>query len=305
MADVFISYKRSEDTSVLVSRIADELESMDISCWYDTKDPTPGYFAQTIKREIENCKVFLLIWDEGANNSEWCLTETHIAFSCAARPMRIPFQVGDFTKDSDMDVYMTRCQILNGGNSPKNANIKKLIVKIAAIFGKKPMRIIQRGSCGDDVKYTLDANGVLTIYGKEDMQNFVFATDIPWQNIRELVSIVRIQRGVTSIGSLSFSGCPSLTGVTISDSVTSINSSAFRDCDSLESIIIPDSVISIGGWAFRNCGKLTNVTIPDSVMSISLEAFRGCNNLKSVSVSSKTRINTYAFDNNAKIIRRK
>ena len=61
----------------------------------------------------------------------------------------------------------------------------------------------------------------------------------------------------SSIGNGAFSGCISLTSITIPDSVTSIGSSAFDDCISLTSITIPDSVTSIGAYAFLACSSLT------------------------------------------------
>ena len=97
MADVFISYHRTEGTSALARRIADELESKGISCWYDTKDLSPIWFVHAIQTEIQRCKVFLLIWDMGANNSEWCLAETYAAFESENRPVRISLKVGHGT----------------------------------------------------------------------------------------------------------------------------------------------------------------------------------------------------------------
>ena len=66
-----------------------------------------------------------------------------------------------------------------------------------------------------------------------------------------------IPDSVTSIGEGAFSGCYSLTSVTIGDSVTSIGSLAFSGCYSLTSITIPDSVLDIGKWAFSECYDLT------------------------------------------------
>ena len=77
----------------------------------------------------------------------------------------------------------------------------------------------------------------------------------------------------------AFSGCNSLTSVTIPDSVMCIGGRAFLNCSSLTNITIPDSVTSIGISAFWGCTSLTSANIPSSVTSIGSGAFRGCTSL--------------------------
>ena len=101
---------------------------------------------------------------------------------------------------------------------------------------------------------------------------------------------------ITSIGNRAFSGCSSLTSVTIGNGVTSIGEDAFRGCRSLTSITIPDSVTSIGDSAFWGCSSLTSITIPDSVTSIGDSAFDSCIKLTSITIpDSVTSISAYAF----------
>ena len=88
-----------------------------------------------------------------------------------------------------------------------------------------------------------------------------------------------IVTGGNSIGSDAFSGCGSLTSVTIGDSVTSIGSGAFYSCSSLTSVTIGGSVTSIDKYAFYYCRSLTSVTIGDSVTSIGSSAFGYYNSL--------------------------
>ena len=103
---------------------------------------------------------------------------------------------------------------------------------------------------------------------------------------------------VTSIGESAFSGCTSLTSVTIGNSVTSIGEAAFYGCSGLTSITIPNSVIDIGKSAFSGCNSLTSVTIPNSVTSIGYRAFYGCSRLPSVTIPNNvTYIGSSAFEN--------
>lgn len=167
--------------------------------------------------------------------------------------------------------------------------------------------VVASGECGwngDNLTWTLDADGTLMISGigamgdfRYDANGFVFSR-APWYDYSSQIYTVVIGNGVTSIGQAAFLSCGSLTSVTISNSVITIGDYAFQYCSSLTSVTIPNSVITIGDCAFNNCGNLTRVTIPNSVTSIGNNAFSACTSLTRVAIpNSVITVGDYAFAN--------
>lgn len=161
------------------------------------------------------------------------------------------------------------------------------------------------GSCGENLTWSVDGDGILTISGTGAMWDYEdvesegggWRTSAPWYDYAptELVfkegvtqigksafcgcdfkGSVTLPKGLTQIGAGAFSNCFNLTGVTIPQGVTSIGDNAFLNCRNLTSVVIPEGVTSIGVRAFGACYGLTSVTIPKSVTSIGEAAFSGC-----------------------------
>ena len=166
------------------------------------------------------------------------------------------------------------------------------------VFPASAAEIVDSGTCGadgDNVTWTLDSDGVLTISGEGEMK--YYSVGAPWNESGTQIVIAEIEPGVTTIGGHAFSDCFNLTSVEIPDSITSIGLNAFDGCSSLTSVVIPDSVTSIGGQAFAYCSSLTSLEIPESVTDLGDWTFVGCSSLTSLEIpESVTGIGAHTFD---------
>lgn len=118
--------------------------------------------------------------------------------------------------------------------------------------------IVDSGSCGVNVTYTLDREGKLTISGTGAMTDYRSAYDTPFSLYSKSIRTVIIENGVANIGNCAFSGFSGLTSVSIAESVTSIGEYGFSSCTALDSITLPDSITNIGRDAFGNTGYYNN-----------------------------------------------
>ena len=102
-----------------------------------------------------------------------------------------------------------------------------------------------------------------------------------FSNNRNITSFDELQyfSGLTSIGSMAFMYCESLTSMVLPNSLISIENYAFWCCWNLIAIDLPNSVSFIGSNAFYDCHKLTSMTIPNSVTTIQGNPFVYCTRL--------------------------
>jgi len=94
--------------------------------------------------------------------------------------------------------------------------------------------IVASGTCGaegDNLTWTLDDAGTLTISGEGAMKNYSLDSSpffpAPWYNARTSILSVVIEYGITNIGDSSFYYCHNLSKLSIPESVLAIGNYAF------------------------------------------------------------------------------
>lgn len=81
------------------------------------------------------------------------------------------------------------------------------------------------GKCGENLTWTLDANGTLTISGTGAMYNYQYVDQTPWYAHQAMIKSVIIEDGVTTIGNSAFEAMP-VQKISIGNSVQSVGSFA-------------------------------------------------------------------------------
>ena len=135
---------------------------------------------------------------------------------------------------------------------------------------EEDLYIVDEGSCGDTMTWTLDSKGTLTISGSGEM------TSAPWRDeYTTVIKKVIIEEGVTTIYGSAFYGCSSLAEVLLPSTLTEIKGSAFWDCGALTKIVLPENLTTLGQNTFY-FGGLTEVTIPTSLTTWGSYTFYDC-----------------------------
>ena len=129
---------------------------------------------------------------------------------------------------------------------------------------------VASGICGNNLRWTLDSEGTLTVSGTGEMYDYNL--DAPWYEYRESIKKVEMQSGVTTVGVSAFMECSALKTVELPATLKEIHASAFAFCGMTE-VELPANLVSLGSEAFAHCTQLATIEVPDSLRQLGVAAF--------------------------------
>ena len=148
-----------------------------------------------------------------------------------------------------------------------------------------------------DLSWSVNDEGLLRIWFDDSLMgdgeetaipDYTTYTATPWYaDYKDVITSLRIEDGVTSIGRYAFSHLSNLRTIDIADTVTIIGNWSFSDCTRLQDFTLPDSVTSILAYTFQNCNYLEILHLPDSIRSMGIGVFQDCGNLEKVWLSDQ------------------
>lgn len=161
------------------------------------------------------------------------------------------------------------------------------------------------GTNGDNVRWTLDANGTMTISkGTGDearMTDFVNngLARPGWYDMRGDIKKLVLEEGVVNIGAYAFDHCYNLKEIDFG-TIDTIGNNAFMNCYALETVELPSSFNWMYNNVFEGCTALKYAYLGERWWTdgnVPMYFFKNCTALRAVRLGSKfTGFETGVFD---------
>lgn len=301
---VSVAIKMDENPGIIAARIKVSYDSKALTLM---KAEDGGILGEYTFGNDKNANPYVMLWENGTASKDYTSTGTLATLT---------FKIADDAAEGDYEIGISYDQ-----EEIYNVDLKN--VKFSITNGKVTVGkgVVQQGTCGTNLKWQLNKEGVLTISGTGAMKNYTYKSEMPWYKYINDIKSVVIEDGVTSIGDYAFYGmskltdisipegvktvgeyafknCTALDGVNLPSTLTKLGQSAFYGCTSLSSIAIPEGLYTVWGYTFKNCTSLAEVTLPSTLIKIDEAAFYGCKALKTLDIpDSVSIIGIYCFKN--------
>lgn len=157
-------------------------------------------------------------------------------------------------------------------------------------FAAESAKTVQSGvtSGNDNIKWTLDEKGVLTVSGKGKLSNYWTFGKVGIA-ISGNITVKDLFEIITKYGNTE-AYVKDVKKIVIGEGITSVGNANFTACVNAEEIVLPSTLTSIGKNAFAYT-SVSELKIPATVTTIGESAFYGTK-LKSVTFADKTAVKT-------------
>ena len=173
-------------------------------------------------------------------------------------------------------------------NADGNATITNFLGPVKSAETPAPYTITVPTKLGN---YNVTAIGVGAFAGPSNHPK-----DPKLSKLCQQIKVVKIPKGITSIGESAFESCTALTDVTIDADITSMGSFTFAYCSALKNVTLGDGVREISDHAFMYCEQLAHLTLGSGIQTIGDYAFNNCLILDNVTLPANlTSIGEYSF----------
>ena len=168
-----------------------------------------------------------------------------------------------------------------------NARLQLIVVALFLAVIPSLADNVAQGVCGTGVNWCLDDQGVLTIGGEGEMNNFTNPTNtnatLPsWNPWKSKIKRVVIEGGVAFVGNYAFYEYDNLEDVTFGEGVKRLGNRVFFGCTGLKKLELPESMEQIGdawtnysdyGATFCGCSGITELTVPTNMKFLAANSF--------------------------------
>ncbi|MBQ1433638.1 MAG: leucine-rich repeat domain-containing protein, partial [Ruminococcus sp.] len=104
---------------------------------------------------------------------------------------------------------------------------------------------------GDNIEWSIDKDGTLTITGTGRMYDYVTFNESPLSENSSIKKVI------------------------IKDGIENVGGAVFWNCENLEKVVLPDSVTEIGDYAFYGCTALYDINLHSGITHIGYGVFDG------------------------------
>lgn len=116
--------------------------------------------------------------------------------------------------------------------------------------------LLGKGSCGENVSWTLSKDGVLTLSGTGAVDSYAGGKP-PWR-----------------FDQYGFGWADRITSIVVEPGITALGASCFQDLYKLKSVSLPDTLTDLAEFTFSTSGDGMEISLPDSVTHIGSGCFQ-------------------------------